>query len=153
ACLGHSSGRMGFPSHVIARDRRTAFYLASRETFLWQLKGELTTLAAQAKFLGLTPAVRLNGTSDLPWEHFHSELFDDFPQIRFFDYTKVRSRMRRFLSKQDWPANYHLTFSADGKDEVVQSVLAAGGTVAAVFWPELPNSWWKYPVIDGDTHD
>src|SRR5262249_12945509 len=86
ACLGHSSGRMGFPTHVIARDRRTAFYLISRDTFLCQLRGELTSLAAQAKFLGLTPAVRLNGTSDLPWEQFHSDLFDDFPQIRFFDY-------------------------------------------------------------------
>jgi hypothetical protein len=144
---------MGFPTHVIARDRRAAFYVASRQTFLWQLKGELTSLAARAQFLGLTPAVRLNGTSDLPWEDFHSELFDDFPQIRFFDHTKLRSRMKRFLLSKCWPANYHLTFSADGKDDHARMVLEAGGSVAAVFWPELPKTWWNYPVIDGDTHD
>lgn len=153
SCLGHSSGRMAFPTHVIARDRRTALYLTCRETFLWQLRGELTSLAAQAKFLGLTPAVRLNGSSDLPWEHLHSDLFHDFPQIQFFDYTKIRSRIKRFLSKKCWPVNYHLTFSADGKDDDARAVLAAGGTVAAVFWPELPKTWWNYPVIDGDTHD
>jgi len=153
ACLGHSSGRMAFPTHVIARDRRTALYFTSRETFLCQLKGELTSLAAQAKFLGLTPAVRLNGTSDLPWEQLHADLFHDFPHIQFFDYTKIRSRMIRFLSSQAWPANYHLTFSADGKNEHAGAILAAGGNLAAVFWPEPPKTWWNYPVIDGDSHD
>jgi hypothetical protein len=81
-------------------------------------------------------------------------LFHDFPQIQFFDYTKIRSRMRRFLSKEDWPANYHLTFSVDATNhDHTRSVLAAGGNVAAVFWPELPTTWSNYPVIDGETHD
>lgn len=154
ACLGHSSGRMQMPTHALARDRRTALYVEKRQLFLQMLTVELSRMEEEARRLGLVPAVRLNGSSDLPWEQLHPELFKEFPDIHFFDYTKVPARMIRFLKDPTWPRNYHLTFSAQPHNhEEARSILEHGGTVAVVFWPEVPQSHWGKPVIDGDKHD
>jgi hypothetical protein len=154
ACLGHSSGRMQMPTHALARDRRTALYVEKRQLFLQMLTVELSRLEEEAKRLGLVPAVRLNGSSDLPWEKLHPELFSEFPNIQFFDYTKVPARMGQFLKDPTWPKNYHLTFSAQPHNhEEARNFLDHGGTVAVVFWPEVPQTHWGKPVIDGDKHD
>jgi hypothetical protein len=154
ACLGHSSGHMQMPTHALARDRRTALYLQSRQMFLQMLMLELTLLEHNARRLGLAAAARLNGSSDLAWELLHSDIFRRFPKIRFFDYTKIPARMNRFLQGADWPANYHLTFSAHAHNHPeARRVLEHGGTVAVVFWPQIPQSFWGFPVINGDEHD
>jgi hypothetical protein len=154
ACLGHSSGRMVMPTHAAARDRRTAFFIERRDLFLQMLAGELCVLQAEAQSLGLRPAARLNGSSDVPWEKLHPSLFDTFPDVTFFDYTKNPRRMFQFLEASNWPDNYHLTFSAaPGNHQDCRNVLAAGGTVAAVFWPDLPTTWCNHRVIDGEAHD
>ena len=154
ACLGHSSGRMMLPSSRVARDRRSAFYLERPGEFLKRLGAELTLFLAEAHHVSLQPAARLNGTSDVPWELLHPDIFESFPDIQFFDYTKIRSRMRAFLSGASWPKNYHLTFSLDQSTRTLaRRFLSQGGTVAAVFWPFVPSSWLECPVIDGDRHD
>ena len=154
ACLGHSSGRMQMPTHALARDRRTALYVEKRQLFLQMLIVELSQLEEEARRLGLAPAVRLNGSSDLPWERLHPELFSEFPNIHFFDYTKVPARMGQFLKDPTWPKNYHLTFSAQPHNhEEARNFLDDGGTVAVVFWPEVPQTHWGKSVIDGDQHD
>ena len=154
SCLGHCSGRMPLLTQVSARDRRSALYLENPALFNLMLSLDLAFLDREARSLGLHPAARLNGSSDIPWEEQSVELFRTFPQIRFFDYTKNPDRMHRFLSDRTWPANYHLTFSAaPGNHDQARNILAAGGTVAVVFWPHIPRSFWGYPVIDGDTHD
>jgi hypothetical protein len=154
ACLGHSSGRMQMPTHATARDRRTALYIEHQQLFMQMLTVELSRLEEEAKRLGLVPAVRLNGSSDLPWERLHPEIFKEFPNIQFFDYTKVPWRMEGFILDPTWPSNYHLTFSAQPNNrEEARDFLDHGGTVAVVFWPELPQSHWGKPVIDGDKHD
>lgn len=157
-CLGHTSGNMQFQSSARARDSRTAWYQLETTAFLTQLRAELYALREAARLQGLTPAVRLNGTSDLPWERIHPELFAEFPEIQFLDYTKLRPRMRTYLTEARpggcWPSNYHLTFSGDGgRPTDAQEILQLGGNVALVFWPELPKKWWDVPVIDGDLHD
>jgi hypothetical protein len=118
-----------------------------------RLRAELTLLEAEALQHGLRPAARLNGTSDLLWERFDPDLFSDFLEIQFFDYTKINQRMLNFLDGQ-FPANYHLTFSVDacGKHQA-SYVISRGGNVAVVFWPYVPKNWWGFPVIDGDRHD
>jgi hypothetical protein len=152
-CLGHTSGRMSFATHSAARDARTALYLERPIVFMKRLRAELTLLEAEALQLGLRPAMRLNGTSDLLWERFDPDLFSDFPEIQFFDYTKINQRMLSFLDGA-FPSNYHLTFSVDacGKQQAGY-VIGRGGNVAVVFWPFLPKKWWGFPVIDGDRHD
>jgi len=152
-CLGHSSGRMGFSTHTAARDARTALYLERPIVFAKRLRAELTLLEAEALQYGLKPAVRLNGTSDLFWERLDPDLFAEFPEIQFYDYTKINQRMLDFLDGV-FPANYHLTFSADGSSSNQASyVITRGGNVAVVFWPHLPKTWWDFRVIDGETHD
>ncbi len=50
------------------------------------------------------PAIRLNGTSDIQWEKIDIEgqnIFEMFPQIQFYDYTKIPTR------KVDNIPNYH----------------------------------------------
>ncbi len=153
ACLGHTSGMMQFPTHAAARDRRAALYLEHPSLFLKRLRSELTLLETDALQYGLQPAVRLNGTSDLSWEILHPDLFAEFPNIQFFDYTKLYGRMLDFL-ECTFPANYHLTFSGDARNtHRTKDVLHRGGTVAMVFWPNLPQTWQGYQVIDGDLHD
>ena len=154
SCLGHSSGRMSMAQSTLARDKRSALYLTNSSAFVEKLIGELSGVLLEAKFKGLTPAVRLNGTSDIPWEQFHPEIFKEFPSIRFFDYTKIPSRMRRFLDSVNWPKNYHLTFSMGESNELeAKEILELGGNVATVFWPQLPATWNSHSVLDGDKHD
>ena len=107
------------PTHSLARDRRTALYLQSPQLFLQMLTLELTLLEHNARRLGLIPAARLNGSSDLAWELLHSDILRRFPKIRFFDYTKIPARMNRFLEGADWPAGYHLTFSAQRRPQAI----------------------------------
>lgn len=153
SCLGHTSGRMCFSTHASARDARTALYFERPIVFMKRLRAELTLLEAEALQHGLRPAVRLNGTSDLLWERFDEDLFSDFPDIQFFDYTKISQRMINFL-KGAFPTNYHLTFSADAcSKHQAGYVIDRGGNVAVVFWPYLPKKWWGFSVIDGDRHD
>jgi hypothetical protein len=127
--------------------------LEQPQLFLKRLRAELTLLETDALQHGLSPALRLNGTSDLAWERLCPELFADFSNVQFFDYTKLYRRVLDFLDCT-FPANYHLTFSVDAnnKNKAID-VLNRGGNVAAVFWPELPETWWRFPVINGDTHD
>jgi hypothetical protein len=152
-CLGHSSGRMAFTTHAAARDVRTALYLERPIVFMKRLRAELTLLEAEALQRGLKPAARLNGTSDVLWERFDPDLFLDFPEIQFYDYTKINQRMLNYLDGV-WPVNYHLTFSVDacGKNQA-RYFISRGCNVAVVFWPYIPSKWWGFPVIDGDRHD
>jgi hypothetical protein len=82
---------------------------------------------------GLTPVFRLNGTSDLSWEKYtvgttDMNLFQLFPTVQFYDYTKVLGRKTKMYS------NYHLTFSkADGNDSDVAEALFQGMSVVAVY--------------------
>ena len=82
SCLGHTSGRMQFPTHTDARDSRAALFLEQPQLFLKRLRAELTLLETDALQHGLRPALRLNGTSDLSWERFYPELFADFPNVQ-----------------------------------------------------------------------
>jgi hypothetical protein len=84
---------------------------------------------------GLIPVFRLNGTSDLSWEKYtinDKNLFELFPNVQFYDYTKVLGR------KVSQYKNYHLTFSkADGNDADVAEALMQGMSVVAVY-DEIP---------------
>lgn len=60
------------------------------------------------------PLVRLNVFSDLPWERMVPELFDEFHDVQFYDYTKVPGRQG--------PDNYDLTFSFAGTAQNVTAM-------------------------------
>jgi hypothetical protein len=160
ACL-FTAGRAGiFEAVNAARVMRTRFLHDNRAGFIAALKGEISALIRKAKRRGLKPVVRLNGTSDLPWEKLAPEIFTDFPKLRVYDYTKSLRRAVAF-AKGELPRNYHLTFSYSETNAVAAGIaLAAGVNVAAVAdgvkpgqrfaLPGLPE---PRPTFSADRHD
>jgi hypothetical protein len=149
ACL-YTAGRGAFDSVRHGRIRKTLWLARDRAGFVEELKRNVARLVTRAHKLGLRPAIRVNGTSDLPW--LALELAKAFPEVQFYDYTKHPKPWLRTLP------NYHLTFSHSGHN--VQNCLEAlehGINVAVVFTTRrgqaLPQTWNGFPVIDGDLHD
>ena len=121
-----------------------------------QLFKEIASAIKSAAKKGMEPCFRLNLTSDLPWEKIKfndKNIFDSFPSVKFYDYTKSAARMSTFLAGE-LPSNYHLTFSrSESNEKLVDAVLASGGNVAVVFRGSLPNTWKGKQVISGDESD
>jgi len=109
-----------------ARIRKTVQYFEQRDQFLADLEADIRKGIKMAERLGLKPAFRLNGTSDLSVEKWG--IIEKFPTVQFYDYTKVLGRKVKHLP------NYHLTFSkADGNDSDVAEALLQGMSVVAVY--------------------
>ena len=154
-CL-NTAGRGKFSNVQNSRIEKTKFFFNDRSRFLDQLASEVKAFELKCKKLGLKPAVRLNGTSDIPFEVLVAfEIIGNFPNIQFYDYTKNPHRMTRFLKDKYFPANYHLTFSYSEISPIVSTnyFLNLGGTVAVVFNPTVPELFMGHPVINGDAHD
>lgn len=152
-----------------ARIARTNMFRYHRPDFNAMLVRAVETHVRRALKHGLIPVVRLNGTSDLPWEKLKvtpdgRTILEVFPEIQFYDYTK-NARRAIAWANGELPANYHLTFSrAESNGADVDAVLAAGGNVAAVFKicdckracrHEIPNGlvYNGRRVINGDADD
>ena len=146
ACL-YGAGMAGvFPSIKAARIEKTKQYLVSPRVFVEKLAVDIIRLQDEARARGLKPAVRLNGTSDLP--KLARELAARFPQVQFYDYTKIPQPWKRTS------ANYHLTFSFSGENYGdCRKALKHGVNVAVVFSGALPETWHGYKVINGDLSD
>ena len=116
-----------------ARIRKTQMFFNERDAFMLDLYTDIQKAIRFAERKGLTPVFRLNGTSDLSWEKYtvgttDMNLFQLFPTVQFYDYTKVLGR------KVAQYKNYHLTFSkADGNDSDVAEALFQGMSVVAVY--------------------
>jgi hypothetical protein len=123
-----------------ARIRKTELFFNDRATFMEQLEADIRKGIKMAATLGLMPAFRLNGTSDLSVEKWG--IIEKFPTVQFYDYTKVLGRKVSHLP------NYHLTFSkADGNDADVAKALELGMNVAAVY-DELPEGMFSADETD-----
>ena len=161
ACL-YTAGRGGFNSVQRARKAKTDRFFRERDSFMSDLVYSIQALERKAEREGLAPVVRLNGTSDIPWERVPVKdsrkgsarnVFELFPNVQFYDYTKYPLAKRSNL-----PRNYDLTFSyADGMDRADILQAMARSRVAVVFntpkGHELPTEWNGFPVVDADTTD
>ena len=120
---------------------------------LWK---EITAGIKKSAKNGMQPCFRLNLTSDLPWEKIKfngQNVFEAFPSVTFYDYTKSVERMTAFVNG-DMPANYHLTFSrSETNGAIALAFLKSGGNVAMVFRKSLPASYFGHEVVDGDETD
>jgi hypothetical protein len=165
ACL-NSAGRGAMNSVQTARVNKTLEFLENPKEFMVNIYKEIVKL--QKKY-GNSLVIRLNGTSDLPFENikveledrYYSNIFEAFPNVQFYDYTK---NPRRAMTNKI--ANYYLTFSrAETKlnIEYSRNVLNEGKNVAMVFSKELHEKLVKMGkimynnrevnVIDGDETD
>ena len=153
-CLD-TAGRGRFDNVQNARLKRTNVFFLNREEFFNQLVKEIDKHVKKSRKLGLKPAVRLNGTSDLPWEKIKIWGFDNimtlFREVDFYDYSKISYDKR---PSHKLPDNYNLTFSRseDTTLDEIEYNLANGRNVAVVF-DTVPDSWLGMTVINGDTHD
>jgi len=163
ACL-KSAGRMGMAFD--ARLNRTKLYLNDQAEYFRQLTKEITAFIKKASKKGLTPLIRLNGTSDIRWENigFYSEgvyyrnIMEVFPDIQFYDYTKLPNREKSINGIQSFPENYDLTFSysgAEGYKKFNDRALKDGKRVAVVFdkLENIPVVFEGRRVISGDDTD
>ena len=152
ACL-NTSGFGRYQRIQDARIKRTKLFFEDRQGFLTQLNTEIKEFVRKALKDGVKPAIRLNGTSDLKWEELAPSLFTDFPEVQFYDYTKLTVRMIRYCEGK-LPRNYHLTFSrSESNDASVNKVIGYGGNAAVVFANKLPERWRGVRVINGDLTD
>jgi len=155
ACL-NTAGMGVYSSVQNARIAKTKLFFSDKSAFMAQLVKEIASAVKSAARKGMKPCFRLNLTSDLPWEkirHDGKSVFELFPEVRFYDYTKSAARMSAFLAGE-MPANYHLTFSrSESNQAAVDAILKSGGNVAVVFRGSLPDSWKGAPVVNGDETD
>ena len=159
ACLGRHAGHLRSSSSYNARAWKTLLWLFYPEAFKSLLLREVYNLRNLAIHQGLVPSVRMNGASDVAWERKFRVMFDTFPDVVFYDYSKVAARV---LSPK-LPPNYHLTFSRSEKNEPdCLRVLKAGKNVAIVFsdLAKAIRTGWRpwgqttvYKVWSGDETD
>jgi len=145
-----------------ARIRKTQLFYDNRSLFMVQLVKDIELAIKQSQRLNLIPVFRLNGTSDLSWEKYqairngleYSNIFEAFPEVQFYDYTKVLGRKVSNIS------NYHLTFSmADGNYLDCKQAVNEGMNIAVVFGlkkgTKMPEKYFNYnmTVFNGDESD
>lgn len=157
ACL-NTAGHGAFSSVQKARIAKTKLFFSDKVSFLTQLKKEISAAIKKAEKNKMKSCFRLNLTSDLPWEKIKLDgktIFEMFPDVVFYDYTKTPERMTAFLAGQ-MPKNYQLTFSRSEtktNQALALAFLKSGGNVAAVFRKSLPKKFMGFDVVNGDEND
>lgn len=153
-----SPGGLILPDNSVQRARiaRTRWFIEDRQGFMLTLVGEIAGFIRKATKAGLTPVVRLNGTSDIRWEDIpvcgFPNIFAMFSEVQFYDYTKIPNRRVSHIG------NYHLSFSYSGVagwDKYAAKARAnmPGVNMVVVFRKELPESFMGLPVVNGDESD
>ena len=146
ACLV-SAGHGQMKSVYKARARKTQMYLHQFNMFKKFLVEDIQKLVKQAERKGLTPCVRINGTSDIDIQEVFGDVLDMFESVQFYDYTKVWSR-------EVYKKNYHLTYSRSEQTpfEDIEDAIYSGKNVAVVF-DKVPEEWKGLKTIVGDESD
>ena len=173
ACL-NTAGRGVFSNVQASRISKTKYYFEDRPAFMDDLVLNIKALERKANRMGLTPVVRLNGTSDIAWERVpvpkrilgssvingFPNIMAKFPHIQFYDYTKVTKRAVAY-GEGRMPSNYSLTFSlTEDNDADAIRATGAGCNVAVVFKTDAyaqhvaVGNWdGGAEVVDGDQSD
>ena len=156
ACLHTAGNPVYLPAKLNARIQRTLAFFKCREAYLALMAYELQSHLIKANSLGMACAARLNTTSDIEWQAMRlncgRNLFELFPSIQYYDYSKIIKRAIKWASGKLAP-NYHITFSKnESNDSHVIQALQAGCNVAICF-DELPESYMGIEVVNGDLSD
>ena len=158
-CL-HDSGRLGMSAGQTAMLARTLFLAREPRLFMAVLQYEIRLHNWKAKQEGKQLVVRLNGTSDIPWEQFVPDLFSYWEDygVQFQDYTKDGMLRSGVEQRPDWslPHNYYLVRSVtevtplDRIEGSVRNVVMVANVKRG---DSLPETFLGKAVIDGDKHD
>ena len=148
-CLNTAGrGQMSMVQEV--RRSRTIFLKTNPKDFAVILRNEVKAVIESAKRAKMIPAIRINGTSDLP--RLVTPLAEEFDTVQFYDYTKLPKPWTRTR------ANYDITFSrSETNEKDCLDALNNGVNVAVVFstkkTEKLPDEYLGFEVINGDEHD
>lgn len=164
------------PDNAIQHCRiaRTKQYFEDRPEFMRRLYRDIRAFMRKCDRENLKPAIRLNGTSDLLWEKepfpvsdnkrgihmVYTNVFAAFPQIQFYDYTKIAKRFYR-----EQPANYYLALSySEANQKYAATCMMAhaetGCSLVTVYRDK--DAIWEAdciasesgkPFVNGDIHD
>ena len=147
SCLHTSGNPMYFENKFDARNWRTWLYFHHRSVFIARLCKEIKAFEIRCKKINLKPAIRLNGTSDILINRY---IFEAFPNVQFYDYTKVKKNLTRSLNIP----NYHVIFSATEltKTSTIKRYVNHGINVAIVF-DKIPSQYLGLEVYSGMAHD
>ena len=162
ACLGHSTGMLQLDMNQRVLVAKALLWHLFRDYFIERLDVEIVAHIATAKRLGLEPAIRLNGSSDVRWERYIDMSSYD---CIFYDYTKAPA------DKRDTSGGYHLTYSvseAEEREAEAMRWIDSGGNAAVVVAARgsnrladakrvalklVRNRWRGCPTVDGDETD
>lgn len=149
SCL-NTAGHGAMNSVQQARQRKTELYMKKTDVFKSLLFWEIVELTAKAHKMGLQPAVRINGTSDIDVQKVFKDILEYFTDVQFYDYTKVYKRM--FMPCRP---NYHLTYSRSEETSLrsIKILTKLLKKNVAVVFDEVPEEWEGMKVINGDKHD
>jgi hypothetical protein len=175
-CLGMYSGQAAIVSDLVngtnatreSRKKKARLFMSNRAAYMNEMARAIVKIIHKAKRENLTPCIRPNGSTDIPYERirFYLEpktiaklepltgklrrvenvtLLELFHWVQFVDYTKNPNRLGKA------PANLDLTLSYSGNNsDACVDALLAGHNVAIVFHGGLPESFAGFPVINGD---
>lgn len=153
-CLGPFSGRGVFDTVKNARVRKTQLFFDDNSSFKQQLYNDIQMFNDYCIANKIQGYARLNIASDINWmkikykDKNNKSIFDLFPDIKFYDYTKDLKRTSKH-------PNYKLTYSySENVTTVTVKQLINKGKNVAVIFDKLPTqNWLGMEVIDGDETD
>ena len=149
------NGNGNYPNVIKSRITKTKRFFEDRQNFLNELVVEIYKSIEKSRVNKNTPTFRLNAYSDIKWESVkvskfgNNTIFELFPDVQFYDYTKIPNRIT--------PFNYSLTYSHWGKWETTNKAMKQGQNIAMVFdakkADKLPKMFKGRQVVDGDKTD
>ena len=149
------NGNGNYPNVIKSRITKTKRFFEDRQNFLNELVVEIYKSIEKSRVNKNTPTFRLNAYSDIRWESVkvskfgNNTIFQLFPDVQFYDYTKIPNRIT--------PFNYSLTYSHWGKWETTNKAMKQGQNIAMVFdakkTDKLPKMFKGRQVVDGDKTD
>lgn len=156
-CL-KSAGRGAFNSVQIAREAKTRFFYENQRAFMLSLCADIWSHKRRADKLGLIALVRPNGTSDIPFENIQIDgktIFQIFPEIQFYDYTKHPSRKLDGKTAGNYDLTYSFSALTPKKVSIKGLTNSANVRAAVVFQKQadIPVNFRGWQVIDGDDSD
>jgi hypothetical protein len=156
-CLNQSGKNMGVQKErgdFINQSRitKTRLFFEERDFFMDWLISEIEAAKRKAVRMTHKLSIRLNNTSDISPEEFTrngKNILEMYPEIQFYEYTKVPSRVKLM---ERYP-NYDVTFSYTGYNWETCKQMLENDTRVAVVFKKVPEVWEGYKVIDGDEYD
>jgi hypothetical protein len=166
-CL-QDSGMGKFNVNKVSRFRKIALFNDHPEIFKKILIKDIEKGIRKSKKNGHKLGVRINGTSDIDVIKHFKDIIIKYPDVHFYDYTKIPKYLKKLQRMSNQLPNYHLTYSyslSQKAQEYIKEATKTDHNIAMVFKNEdqvnkLMSSKQKiklygktYNLINGDNDD